>query len=117
MQVGNTWRTTQDISLAISATWDSVMNNLEGTKGLARFAGPGGWNDADMLEVLTDILPAGDMDTNSWSADCCAEERHALHSCCRRRDQHQALVAIVDVVWVAEEGRSDDSSSASIWLA
>lgn len=49
--VGNTWRTTQDISLAISATWDSVMNNLEGTKGLARFAGPGGWNDADMLEV------------------------------------------------------------------
>ena len=27
------------------------MNNLEGTKGLARFAGPGAWNDADMLEV------------------------------------------------------------------
>ena len=51
LQVGNTWRTTQDISLAISATWDSVMNNLEGTKGLARFGGPGGWNDADMLEV------------------------------------------------------------------
>ncbi len=56
MQVGNTWRTTQDISLAISATWDSVMNNLEGTKGLARYAGPGGWNDADMLEVRRTIL-------------------------------------------------------------
>ena len=51
LQVANTWRATQDISLDIMATWGTVMNNLEGTKGLARFAGPGAWNDADMLEV------------------------------------------------------------------
>ena len=51
LQVGNTWRTTQDISLAVQATWPTVMDNLDGTKGLARFAGPGGWNDPDMLEV------------------------------------------------------------------
>ena len=57
-QVGNTWRTTQDISLAIQATWETVMNNLEGTKGLARFAGPGGWNDPDMLEVQILLLVA-----------------------------------------------------------
>ena len=53
MQVANTWRTTQDISLAIQATWGTVMDNLDGTTHLARFAGPGAWNDADMLEVNT----------------------------------------------------------------
>ena len=51
LQVANTWRTTQDISLAIQATWGTVMDNLDGTTQLARFAGPGAWNDADMLEV------------------------------------------------------------------
>lgn len=55
MQVANTWRTTQDISLAIQATWGTVMDNLDGTTALARFAGPGAWNDADMLEVQTAI--------------------------------------------------------------
>jgi hypothetical protein len=55
MQVANTWRTTQDISLAIQATWGTVMDNLDGTTALARFAGPGAWNDADMLEVHTTI--------------------------------------------------------------
>ena len=56
MQVANTWRTTQDISLAIQATWGTVMDNLDGTTALARFAGPGAWNDADMLEVHAAIL-------------------------------------------------------------
>lgn len=46
-QVGNSWRTTQDIAPG----WDSVMTNLDGTVGLSRYAGPGGWNDADMLEA------------------------------------------------------------------
>ena len=55
LQVANTWRATQDISLDIQATWGTVMNNLEGTTGLARFAGPGAWNDADMLEVKPQI--------------------------------------------------------------
>ena len=51
LQVGNTWRTTQDISMSITATWDSIMNNLDGSTGLARFAGQGGWNDMDLMEV------------------------------------------------------------------
>ena len=51
LQVGHTWRTTKDISMEIEATWADVVENLDETAGLARFAGPGGWNDADMLEV------------------------------------------------------------------
>eukprot|EP00887_Chlorella_sp_A99_P006558 scaffold3.g6558.t1 len=45
--VGNSWRTTADID----ASWDSILVNLDNTVGTARFAGPGGWNDPDMLEV------------------------------------------------------------------
>ena len=46
-QVGNSWRTTGDIS----ANWDSMLRCLDNNVGLARFAGPGAWNDPDMLEV------------------------------------------------------------------
>lgn len=38
--------------MEIEAAWADVVENLDETAGLARFAGPGGWNDADMLEVL-----------------------------------------------------------------
>ena len=53
VQVGHMWRTTKDISMEIEATWADVVENLDETAGLARFAGPGGWNDADMLEACT----------------------------------------------------------------
>ena len=45
--MGNSWRTTADID----ASWMSVLANLDNSVGLARFAGPGGWNDLDMLEA------------------------------------------------------------------
>jgi alpha-galactosidase len=44
---GNSWRTTGDIN----AHWDRVYALLEEQKGLAKYAGPGHWNDPDMLEV------------------------------------------------------------------
>ncbi|WP_218868848.1 glycoside hydrolase family 27 protein [Leifsonia psychrotolerans] len=44
---GHLWRTTPDIG----ASWRSVMKLVDRQHGLAEFAGPGGWNDPDMLEV------------------------------------------------------------------
>ena len=44
---GNLWRTTGDIQ----ARWQSVYDILSQQKGLAPYAGPGHWNDPDMLEV------------------------------------------------------------------
>ena len=44
---GNLWRTTGDISDKYSSMADIGF----GQAGLARFAGPGHWNDPDMLEV------------------------------------------------------------------
>ena len=50
VQVGNSWRTTADISYY----WDSILRCLDNSIGLARFAGPGHWNDLDMLEARPD---------------------------------------------------------------
>jgi alpha-galactosidase len=44
---GNLWRTTGDIS----ANWKSVEDHGFKQNGLEKWAGPGHWNDPDMLEV------------------------------------------------------------------
>ncbi|WP_426502375.1 glycoside hydrolase family 27 protein [Dactylosporangium sp. McL0621] len=45
--VGNLWRTTGDIQ----ANFGSMLNIFHQNVGLAAYAGPGQWNDPDMLEV------------------------------------------------------------------
>ncbi len=45
--VGNSWRTTGDIQ----ANYASMLSIFHSNVGLASYAGPGGWNDPDMLEV------------------------------------------------------------------
>src|SRR2546430_2685109 len=44
---GNLWRTTGDIQ----ASFGSMLSIFHSNVGLAPYAGPGGWNDPDMLEV------------------------------------------------------------------
>ena len=44
---GNSWRTTDDIN----AHWDRIYAILSQQEGLEAYAGPGHWNDPDMLEV------------------------------------------------------------------
>ena len=44
---GNLWRTTGDIQ----ANWNSMYAILSAQEGLESYAGPGHWNDPDMLEV------------------------------------------------------------------
>lgn len=46
-EVGHLWRTTGDIV----DRWDSMIDILDKNRDLAKYAGPGGWNDPDMLEV------------------------------------------------------------------
>ena len=46
-EAGNLWRTTPDIR----ATWMSFLGIYEHNVRLAKYAGPGAWNDPDMLEV------------------------------------------------------------------
>jgi alpha-galactosidase len=44
---GNLWRTTGDIN----DSWASMIDNLEKQAPTAPYAGPGHWNDPDMLEI------------------------------------------------------------------
>ncbi len=62
VQVANSWRTTGDIS----AGWDSMLRCLDNTVGLSEFAGPGAWNDPDMLEVWK-IPSAGPLPNNAFN--------------------------------------------------
>eukprot|EP01027_Heterolobosea_sp_BB2_P009793 GEZU01014408.1.p1 GENE.GEZU01014408.1~~GEZU01014408.1.p1 ORF type:complete len:320 (-),score=103.28 GEZU01014408.1:108-1067(-) len=54
-EVGNSWRTTGDIK----DNWNSMLRNLDKQVPITKYAGPGGWNDPDMLEVgnggMTDV--------------------------------------------------------------
>jgi alpha-galactosidase len=62
--VGHLWRTTGDISDKWSYTEPgdtvarsgSVLGNLDLEDGLEKYAGPGHWNDPDMLEVGNGVL-------------------------------------------------------------
>lgn len=62
---GNLWRTTGDIE----PTWDRIYAIASAQSGLAAFAGPGHWNDPDMLEVGNGKLTlAEDRSHFSWWA-------------------------------------------------
>jgi alpha-galactosidase len=52
----NLWRTTGDIR----ADWNSIYTILNEQAGLAKYAGPGHWNDPDMLEVGNGKLSLGE---------------------------------------------------------
>jgi alpha-galactosidase len=62
---GNLWRTTGDIS----PRWDRMYVILSEQAGLEKYAGPGHWNDPDMLEVgngrLT--LPENRLHFSMWA--------------------------------------------------
>ncbi|KAL0372812.1 UNVERIFIED_CONTAM: Alpha-galactosidase 1 [Sesamum calycinum] len=45
--VGNSWRTTNDIA----DNWDSMISRADQNEVYAELARPGGWNDPDMLEI------------------------------------------------------------------
>ncbi|XP_048332658.2 alpha-galactosidase 1 isoform X1 [Ziziphus jujuba] len=46
-KLGNSWRTTRDIS----DTWETMLSRADMNEMYADYARPGGWNDPDMLEV------------------------------------------------------------------
>ncbi|KAK7340067.1 hypothetical protein VNO77_20759 [Canavalia gladiata] len=46
-EVGNSWRTTDDIG----DNWESMISRADQNEVYADYARPGGWNDPDMLEI------------------------------------------------------------------
>jgi alpha-galactosidase len=58
--VGNLWRTTGDIS----DNWTSVRSIISQNVLLAKYAGPGHWNDPDMLEIGNGGMTAAEYRTH-----------------------------------------------------
>ena len=52
---GTTWRTSNDID----ATWGRMLHNFDSVSTRELYAGPGRWNDPDMLEVGNGAFDAG----------------------------------------------------------
>jgi alpha-galactosidase len=67
-QTANAWRTTGDIS----ASFSSMLSNFHANVALAQFAGPGGWNDPDMLEVGNGMSATEDQSEFSLWAEMAA---------------------------------------------
>jgi len=62
---GNLWRTTGDIT----ATYASLLSIFHQTVGLGGYAGPGGWNDPDMLEIGNGMTAVEDRtELTLWAA-------------------------------------------------
>ena len=66
--VGNLWRTTGDID----ASYGSMLANFHTNVALAAEAGPGAWNDPDMLEVGNGMTPTEDQSEFSLWAEMAA---------------------------------------------
>lgn len=45
--VGNSWRIDDDLQ----PHWSDILRSLDAAVGLSKYAGPGGWNDPDILKV------------------------------------------------------------------
>ena len=119
------WRTTKDISMEIEATWADVVENLDEIAGLARFAGPGGWNDADMLEACTPppaFIPTSRLDR--WvnflmlASLPCAVHLHAVrcHNAPAGTETSSIMCGLTGCVsrrLEAQEGRSSRTQSSA----
>jgi len=66
--VSNLWRTTSDIQ----PDFTSMLNNFHTNVTLASFAGPGAWNDPDMLEVGNGMTATEDQSEFSLWAEMAA---------------------------------------------
>lgn len=88
--VGHSWRTTHDIGpafLAVPVSYNaegrrnwrpqSIMEIIEQTAPLREFAGPGHWNDPDMLEVGNEIT----VDGIHYSMTCSEQRAHFTMWC------------------------------------
>lgn len=59
----NSWRTTQDISLGVNA-WQSMKSNFLKNLKSAKMAGPGHWNDPDMLQIGNNLFSYAEEQTH-----------------------------------------------------
>ncbi|MEU7874673.1 cellulose binding domain-containing protein [Dactylosporangium sp. NPDC049140] len=118
--VGNSWRTTGDIQ----ANFGSITGILDSQVGLENYAGPGGWNDPDMLEVgntggaLSDT--EGRAHFSLWAllnAPLLAGNDLRTMSAATKETLTNTEVIAVDQNWGGKQGyRLRDDGDAEVWV-
>jgi alpha-galactosidase len=117
-KLGNLWRTTGDIR----DNWQSVMNILDQQVGLYKYAGPGHWNDPDMLEVGN-----GGMSTTEYKAHfslwailaaplIAGNDLRHMSAATKNILENKAVIAIDQDPKGVEGHKAVDDGSQEVWV-
>ena len=96
---GNLWRTTGDIE----PHWDRVYAILSEQEGLEKYAGPGHWNDPDMLEVGNGKLSLGENRAHFYMWAMLAAPLLAGNDLPHMRPEIQAILTNRDVIAIDQD--------------
>ncbi|HEX4064965.1 MAG TPA: glycoside hydrolase family 27 protein [Acidobacteriaceae bacterium] len=107
---GNLWRTTDDIN----DTWDRMSEIGFGQIGLARYAGPGHWNDPDMLEIGNGGMTEDEYRTHMSLWSILAAPLLAGNDLSRMSPETLAILTNKEVIAVDQDalGKQGDRASA-----
>ena len=65
-----------------AATWDGIVRGLDNNAGLGRFAGPGAWNNMDLLVVgLSTFMITEPFCKLLFLSACCEQRGPAAGAC------------------------------------
>ena len=104
----NLWRTTGDIQ----PYWQSIYSILNEQAGLARYAGPGHWNDPDMLEVGNGRLSLAENRTHFSMWAMLAAPLLAGNDLPNMTPEVRAILTNRDVIAIDQDGLGHEATRA-----
>jgi alpha-galactosidase len=124
--VGNTWRTTGDIGICwekggCKKTWETgIMNILDLQVGLEAYAGPGRWNDPDMLQVGNGLSEVEDRSHFSLWALIAApllagNDLAAMNAATKETLTNREVIAVNQDALGVQGGKLRDDGSEEVW--
>jgi len=105
---GNAWRTTGDIR----PSWDSIYSILNEQAGLAKYAGPGHWNDPDMLEVGNGRLTLAENRTHFSMWSMLAAPLLAGNDLPNMKPEIKAILTNKDVIAIDQDALGHEATHA-----
>jgi len=117
-EIANMWRITADIG----DTWGQVLGNLDQDASLAQYAGPGHWNDPDILQVgLGGMTTAEDQATFSMWAMLSApllagNDLRSMSAATRSILTNREVIAIDQDPLGAQATRLSQDGNADVWV-
>jgi alpha-galactosidase len=117
-KIANMWRTNNDYG----DTWSQVLGNLDQEASLSSYAGPGHWNDPDILQIGRSGLttPEDQAQFSMWSmlsAPLLAgNDLRSMTPAIRSILTNRAVIAIDQDPLGAEATRLSEQGNADVWV-